>query len=417
MLSAFEKEVKFDAVAEDGRDLNLHQDGSDYGIARLLYEDKVGGAYRALGVLSTAVLHPDGDAFATGVDWHYLTPGGRLKMDGQVFMSDIEGVDTGYGGFVDFEYTFRQGVRQRLGIEYLDDHIDLNDLGFLIRNDTYRIRSAHTRTSSDLGWARDNQFDVRGFVSKNTDGQFIGGGVFLSNRTTFDDLTSLTLRGGWNAGAFDDLNSFGNGVYRIDDKFNVSVEYSSDSSRRIMFEAEAGYEQEDLGGDTYIYEGEVTWRPADNFSVSAEIEYQDRNGWLLHQEGSNFTTFKAEQWLPKLNADFFLSARQQFRISAQWVGIKAKEDAFFLIPERPGDLISTTKPPGASDDFAISDLVFQARFRWEIAPLSDLFVVYTRGSDISRALNGASFSDLLDQAWDQPIGDQLVVKLRYRFGS
>jgi hypothetical protein len=61
-------------------------------------------------------------------------------------------------------------------------------------------------------------------------------------------------------------------------------------------------------------------------------------------------------------------------------------------------------------------MTFQARYRWEIAPLSDLFVVYTRGSN----LPGSQFDDygnLLLDAWDQPIVDTIAVKLRYRFGS
>lgn len=417
VLGAFEKEAKFDATGPGGGELNLHQEGSDYGVARLLYEDQAGGAYRAFGFLSTAVLHDDGDAMVSSLDWHYLTPAGKLKMDGQVFMSDIDGVDTGFGGFLDFEYTFRKGVQQRLGIEYYDEHVDINDLGFLARNDAYSIRTAHTRTSSNLSWARDNQFDVRGSVRRNIDGRFVGGGLLFSNKSTFDNLTSLTVRATFRPGSFDDLNSFGNGLYRIEQGRSGSFQFQSDPTKRFLLSATLGFNEENLGGDTYQYKGEVTWRPMDNFSLSAVIDYQDRDGWLLHQEDANFTTFEAEQWLPRLNIDYFLSARQQFRISVQWVGIKAEEDEFFLIPERPGDLVPTAKPVGPSDDFAISDLVFQARFRWEIAPLSDLFVVYTRASDIGRGLNGSSFSDLLDEAWDQPIGDQVVVKLRYRFGN
>ena len=49
-------------------DINLKQEGSDYGIARVLYEDSPGGAYRALGFLSTAAMHYDRDAYAHGVD-------------------------------------------------------------------------------------------------------------------------------------------------------------------------------------------------------------------------------------------------------------------------------------------------------------------------------------------------------------
>jgi len=87
------------------------------------------------------------------------------------------------------------------------------------------------------------------------------------------------------------------------------------------------------------------------------------------------------------------------------------------VPDTPGALIATTKPPGRADDFGLSDMVIQARYRWELAPLSDLFIVYTRTSDVGFALGDENFGDLLDRSLEQPIVDQLVVKLRYRFGG
>jgi len=56
------------------------------------------------------------------------------------------------------------------------------------------------------------------------------------------------------------------------------------------------------------------------------------------------------------------------------------------------------------------------RYRWEIGPLSDLFVVYTRGSNLSDRVDDG-FSDLFDDALNTPIVDVYIVKLRYRFGN
>ncbi len=415
-LGAFEDEVKFDGVS-NGNPVNLKGEGSDYGVMRFLFEDNAGGAYRSVGVLSTAVKHESGDAFAYGLDGHYLSETGKWKVDGQVFMSDIDGVENGLGGFLDFEYTIRKGVSQRLGIEYMDDKIDINDLGFLQRNDTFRIRSSHIRTSSNLSWARDNQFDVRGFVQRNRDSLFTGGGIFFSNRSTFNGLSRLTVRASFLPKSFDDLNSFGNGDYRIENRADASIGWDSDSSKQVSFGASAGFKDENLGGNTYIANANVTWRPSDRFGIALSTGYQDRDGWLLHQANKDFTTFKAEQWTPKISVDYFLSARQQFRASLQWVGIKAKEDEFFLIPDRPGDLIAATKPPGPSDSFSLSQLSLQLRYRWEIAPLSDIFVVYTRSSDQGAALRNRSFSDVFSESYDEPLANIFVVKIRYRFGS
>jgi Domain of unknown function (DUF5916)/Carbohydrate family 9 binding domain-like len=415
-LGAFEDEVTFKGDLA-GVPVNVRGDGSNYAVARVLYEDAPGGAYRSFGFLSTAVLHPDRDAITHGLDGHYLSEDGVWKFDGQMFMSDIDGVDNGLGGFVDLEYTPRQGVTQRVGIQYLDDTVDINDLGFLQRNDSFQIRTAHVRTSSNLSWARDNQFDVRGFLQKNRDGLFTGGGVFFSNRTRFKNLTTLTLRANFFSESYDDLNSFGNGVFRIEERAGASVGWDSDSSQKLSFGFGAGFREEDLGGNTYTGRVSLSWRPSDRFSLILNARYQDRDGWLLHQGAENFTTFRTEQWVPKLTVDYFLSARQQFRVSLQWVGIRAKEDEFFLIPDAPGDLIQTTKPPGPSDSFSLSQISLQARYRWEIAPLSDIFVVYTRLADQGAALGNSDFSDIFTNSYNAPLANLLVIKIRYRFGS
>jgi hypothetical protein len=113
--------------------------------------------------------------------------------------------------------------------------------------------------------------------------------------------------------------------------------------------------------------------------------------------------------------DFFLSARQELRLKLQWVGIKAFEDKFYEIPETPGDLEEIAKPGTDPDDFSISSLNFQLRYRWQIAPLSDVFLVYTKsGFDET---TDASFSRIFRNAWEDPLGEQLVLKLRYRVGS
>jgi hypothetical protein len=115
--------------------------------------------------------------------------------------------------------------------------------------------------------------------------------------------------------------------------------------------------------------------------------------------------------------DLFFTARQQLRWTLQWAGIDADEYKFYQVPAADGDLIEMNKGSGEpSDDFTISRLTTQLRYRWEIAPLSDLFVVYTRGGNLpSRSDDG--FGDLFHDALTDPIIDLFVIKLRYRFGN
>ena len=74
-------------------------------------------------------------------------------------------------------------------------------------------------------------------------------------------------------------------------------------------------------------------------------------------------------------------------------------------------LVASTK-----GDFALSRLTSQLRYRWEIGPLSDLFIVYTRGSNLPGRVDD-SFDELFDDALREPVIDVFLMKLRYRFGN
>jgi len=423
LMGAFEDEVKFDVVGDAGPQ-NIHQDGNDYGVARLLYETSQRGDYRAVGILSTAVLHEDRDALVQGIDWHYHTPAGGLKIDGQYMTSDIDGIDErGYGGFLDFEMTYRQGLVHRIGLEYFDENIDINDLGFLQRNDEYRVRSALSWTTSGMGWARDNQFDIRGFVQKSvTQSLLTGSGVFLSNRSNLNNLSQLIARLGYFPSSYDDLNSFGNGAFRVDDKIDMTLQWDSDSTETWQYGFTASYKSEDVAkGDGYTVGAKLKWQPSYHFSIDLGVNYGEREGWLLHQGGNQMGTYEATQWIPNISIEYYFNAYQQLKLGVSWVGIRAQEQEFYRIPDQPGNLIPIAKPNSPTDpenyDFSVSQYSMQLRYRWEIAPLSDIFLVYTRQADLRTLLGDNGFDQIFDNAWRSPLEDIFVFKMRYRFGS
>ena len=171
------------------------------------------------------------------------------------------------------------------------------------------------------------------------------------------------------------------------------------------------------GGQSWQAGVGINWRPNDRISLGLNVNFMNRNGWLLHQGDRNMTTFQAKQFSPSMDAEYFISAKQLLKVSLQWIGIKAREDRFYLTADHTGSLIEVDKPPGPSDDFSVSRLSFQARYRWEIAPLSDLFVVYTRLADRGDQLLDQDFGEVFENAWNEPIANLFIVKVRYRLGS
>lgn len=410
VLAAFEDETDF--LVDD---VEYLVDGRDFGAVRLLYEDSRGAAYRGLGFLSTAVLRPDAESFVHSADVHYLSSGGRWQFDGQLVHSDLEDVGGGNGATADFTFTPRQGLKHQLQMAWFDDRINVNDLGFQIRNDNRDVWYRMQWVKSGLSRVRD--FKLTPFLryEENGEGYRTNNAIASGYEVTLNNLHTISGIAAWFPERYDDRNSFGNGTFTVAERINFEVEYSTDTSLPVSLSAEAAYRGEFTGGRTLEGEFGINWRPRDNVNVSLEATYQDRDDWLLHQEGRNFTTFLAEQWEPQLSVEFFPTAMQQFRVSLQWIGLRAEEHEFFELPEDDTDLVQVDKPPGPTDDFSISQLNFQVRYRWQIAPLSDLFIVYTKGDNRRRGLS--DFESLFRDSWAEPLGDLLVIKLRYRLGS
>ncbi len=411
LLAAFEDKTGFRGTDGD----TYTQDGRNFSAVRVLYEDSRGAAYRGLGFISTVVNNPDSNAVVHAADFHYLSTDGRWNVDGQAVYSNTEEDGDGSGVYADITYVPQQGQNHRVKLTYYDDSLEVNDFGFNQRNNLNDFQYRYEWIKSGLTKIRN--FKLSPFVryAENGEGKQVRGGVGSSAEITFNNLNFLNVFAGYFPERFDDRNSFGNGTYRISERTRFSVDYRTNEAKVLSLRGRVAYAGETTVGNQLAYTAGITWRPRSNLNLQLETTYTDRDEWLLYQEDQNFTGFVTEQWQPKLNLDYFMTAKQELRLGMQWVGVRAVENRFYNLPTDSNDLVEGVKPPGESDSFSISQISFQVRYRWQIAPLSDLFIVYTKVASGRSAL--ANFNDLFNDSWDNPVGDQIIIKLRYRLGS
>lgn len=410
-LGAIEDDT--DYIADDDQFYSMP--GRDFGVFRVLYEDSAGAAYRGLGWISTMVAHPESDAIVHGADIHYLTTSGKWNFNGQALYSDIEEDGTGTGVLTDLTYTPRQGVQHQFRMSFLDDKIDVNDLGFQRRNNAddfvYRLQW------NKSGLVRLRNFRLSPFARYEENGEgfatFHGYGV--GGQATLNNLHSFGGFVGYFPDQYDDRNSFDNGTFAVRARTFADLNFRTNTSKAVSLFLRIGIRPEDLYGTSLESQAGLNWRPLGNLGMEFNLLHIDKNGWLLHQDDEKFTTFNGTQWQPSLSMDFYPTSKQQLRLSMQWVGIRALEDRFYVLPDGTTELVEVPKQTPESDDFSISQLNFQIRYRWQIAPLSDLFIVYTKGD--RQKTDVMSFGDMFDDNWRDPLGDFLVIKLRYRIGS
>lgn len=415
-LGVLEDDARFDGWAGEER-LVLRQEGRDFGAARLLYERSADG-YAALGLLSTAMRHPTRRANVNAVDGQYHTPGGELRIASQFIASDVTGrAEDGQGGWLSVNYLPRQGLSHSFRVNAFDDSIALNDMGFLSRND---YRSAHYQlrmSTANAERVRDMRTYLRLARMWNTAGKVIGAGVSVDQSVTLKSFAQVRFSLAHSPSHYDDRGSFGNGTFRVSDQWDAELRYSSDSSRRVAYEVRQRWQQEALRGARHRTEGRVRWRPTDRLTVALGLRYANRDAWLLHQSAGTFATFAARQLDSNMDLSFFFSARQQVTVGFQWVGVKAQERDFYRLVAG-GRLQADQDPLPVDRGFNISRMNMQLRYHWELAPLSDMFVVYTRDAALPRsASRQRSFSEVFADTWREPVGEHLALKFRYRFGS
>ena len=245
VMGAAENDTHFYGTFEDGTPTRVLQDGRDFAVLRLLYEDSQKGR-RSFGMLSTLVAHPTQDAMTHGVDAHYVSQGGNVRVDGQLMHSDVADLK-GYGGFLDIRYIQKRGLFHSLALDYLDKDLDVTDLGFIRRNDVKGFRYGISYMGSNVGPFRRLVSFVNVGRDFNGEGQVTRTGIFVRNNLTMHNQSEIGLGFAYFPRVWDDRTSDGNGSYRIGEKAMIDLSYGTDSSLPVSASVAVAMTKEDLG--------------------------------------------------------------------------------------------------------------------------------------------------------------------------
>src|SRR5690606_20694918 len=132
--------------------------------------------------------------------------------------------------------------------------------------------------------------------------------------------------------------------------------------------------------------------------------------WLLWQQDNQFGSFRSRRLDYDFRLDWIPSPRHELRVKLQWIGVKATaRQAYRTDPGgrlRAGDERLTP--------FTINHLGLQVRYRYEIGPMSEVFLVYARGGYQMLDEDRRDVPGLLGDITDVRDADQFMLKVRYR---
>ena len=310
------------------------------------------------------------------------------------------------------------GWRQQLYALHLGRDLQLNDFGFLERNDFNYARYELARRVTDLPeTSAYAAHDWRYAVSRRTNDS----GVHIADAWAVN--RSSERRDGGNAmldiagltAGHDDLITRGNGVVKVPGKLYLYAERFRPRKGHWELFGSVRYAAEGLGGidegSTSVY-FQPTYHVDDALSFFTGVEARHNPDWLLWRGGNLLGTYRSDMLFLNAGATWLIDPRQELRVRLESIGLHAHALQSWRVAA-DGEPVPVDD---AIADFGLHNLGFQVRYRYELAPLSYLYIAYVRGGAMFEERFGRF--DAIDQfgdAFGLRDSEQLLVKLSYRF--
>lgn len=373
-----------------------------------------------IGLMVTRVDRPflDREAITAGID-HNWRPTNRWNIRTRFLASDIDQNgertrDTGTTLWADYEMD--HGWRQQVIAMHFGNDLQINDAGYLSRNSLnyahWQVNKRFAALPTDSLYSS-KEWRWRYGATYNDHGQLLNHVARATRQSTMRNGSTEFAQININSARVNDLIMRGNGFINLPPNFN-SV-YSLDRPRKgnWAYKLDVELYTAGLAGnhllDHYI-EFTPTYFLSDAFNLYAGAGFNRNRDWLNWQQGNLISTFDQHETFVNAGFNWTISRHQELRLRLQAIGITADLKQPYRVDPN-GNAIASNDPV---EDFNAQSLAFQIRYRYELAPLSYLYIVYGRGgfsqaaiSDNPTAALGDSFS-LRDD-------EQLLIKLSYRF--
>jgi hypothetical protein len=375
-----------------------------------------------LGMLVSNVERPylDREASVLGVD-HNWRPTARWNVRTRLIGSSIEqrgqSID-GTGATVWADYEMDHGWRQRwIGMHFGND-LQINDAGYLARNSTNYAQWQVSRRFTDLpAVSRYMSKDWRWRVSTdyNDHGQLLNHQFRVSRESRLRNGSYEYAQININSAGVDDLLTRGNGVVNLPPNFEGYFEYERPREGNWGYEMEGKIFSGGLSGNDrvgYSLDVQPTYFINDAFNVYVGLGIERTPDWLVWQQNTVIGSFDGRETSLNAGLNWIVANNQELRLRLQAIALNADLRQGYIV-DAAGNAIPSDDPV---EDFSVRNLAVQIRYRYELAPLSYLYIVYGRGG--FEQDNFADDSDrLLRDSFRLRDDEQLLVKLSYRFES
>ena len=383
-----------------------------------------------LGYLHTSVDRPSIDRKAHTHTLDYdLKPTKSSRFYGwvsQVETSEKNIDKTGYGVRTIFTNRFSERLFTLFFLNYLDEDFNINDMGYLEQYGNTYLGGVLTynlpNNNPNSAISQQTYFLQIGY-GRSTQGYGGGTGFNLKYELSFKDSSRLEMECKCSLIRGKDYVETRNYVESpfiesLGDN-ELILNYSTQRTGMFQHRFKVGYltggyesisKSFDLREEGHTLGYSFSVKFSENLKIFVSpIEYQRQSNWNIWKRENLFAYYDKEMISSGLNIDWFIGDRQEIRVKGKIYGIKGKRPR----PYR----VNVNGYLGSSEDeinsLELSETAFQVRYKYQFAPLSDLYVVYTRGGKYAN-LQTNQFEKIYSGAWSNQNLDKFIIKLRYK---
>jgi hypothetical protein len=142
-----------------------------------------------------------------------------------------------------------------------------------------------------------------------------------------------------------------------------------------------------------------------------EFRVREEDEWLNWIKDNELAVFDLSQKIISLNMNWYKGSKHEIRLKSQFVALEAI-NPISLITNSSGYLLNhnnDVKP------FTEGITSFQIRYKYEIAPLSYIYLVYTKGGSVYDDENEKNTSSIFKDPWQNPDNEIFSLKFRLKY--
>ena len=307
---------------------------------------------------------------------------------------------------------------------YFDKDFQLNDFGYLRRADWIHVGLGGG--SKKIDFQENSAIDQFEFgFDLNYDSDTGGNSNPLrfdnKNAIIFKDTSKLKFEFGIKTSGKNTTITRKNPDFpfvKIKKKKNITLDFEAINYKfwtydwRISFEQGDKYNSWDSNGyKREFYKIAGSYFPNDNLKINLQYRIRKENEWLIWSEDNKFGLYDSQQDTVSFGLNWFSGNKHEVRLKSQFVALQA-DNPRSLVSDKQGYLYDSNE---SLKPFTQGVVSFQIRYKYEIAPLSYIYLVYSKGGSNFEEDENYSKSEIFNQPWNNPSDEVYSIKFRLKY--